>query len=349
MTCAERRVGALSMTLLLAVLTACGGKSPSGDDRVPIPAVSNLREAADMLVAQAEQVEGRPEWVSRTSDDDRNVYGIGTARAKRDAGQDLYTALESGREAVLKYLRESGLETEPPLGFSGPLPQDPTRIQFSRIAFDTEGRTWYTLAVLAKDQEAAQAARRIADLDDLLDERKAITLDPRTSESDRIRAALALLHVVDERAQWNARHAYFAGAALPEPAGLERDAIVRLSRSVLSEHQVRVVVEGDRVPGIEAAIESVLGQFYMSTSEFGTGLVYVTLEETTSESADMELLVLDGLMQLTLEGEAGRSISRPLRAVTTYDNLDAARARNARIIDAAAMEATREAIQALVE
>jgi hypothetical protein len=35
--------------------------------------------------------------------------------------------------------------------------------------------------------------------------------------------------------------------------------------------------------------------------------------------------------------------------VTTYDNLDAARARNARIIDEAAIEATRAAIVALVE
>ena len=103
------------------------------------------------------------------------------------------------------------------------------------------------------------------------------------------------------------------------------------------------------MPGLEDAIASVLGQFYMGASEFGTGLVYVTLEETTSESSGMELLVLDGLMQLTLEGEAGRSISRPLRAVTTYDNLDAARVRNARIIDDAAIEATREAIQALLE
>ncbi len=346
---AQRRGLALSMTLLLGAGVACGGKNTPEDNRVPIPAVSNLREASDMLVEQADQVEGKPDWVNHERDDGRQIYGIGTARAKRDAGQDLYSAMQSGRDSVVKHMRESGLETEAPLGFSDDLPQDPQRIQFSELVFDTEGRTWYVLAVLDKGTEAQEAADRLAELDDILDAEKATVLDPRTSDSDRVGAALTMLHVVDERAQWNARHAYFSGAALPEPQGLERDALVRLARSVLSEHQVRVVIEGARVPGVSAAVESVLGQYYMTTSEFGTGLVYVTLEESTSESADMELLILEGLMQLTLAGESGRTVSRPLRAVTTYDNLDAARARNARIIDAAAIDATREAILTLVQ
>ncbi len=349
MSRAERRAGVLMMVLLLATGVACGGKKAKDDERVPIPAVSNLREAADFLVSQADEIEGPPEWLNHERDDGKSIYGIGTARAKRDAGQDLFSAMESGRNVVLGWLGESGLETQAPLGFSSELQQDATRIQFKRVAFDTQGRTWYTLAVLDKAPEAEEAARKLSDIDAMLLDRKAVALDPRTSESDRVRSALAMLHAVDERAQWNARHTYFAGSGVQEPQGLDQASIVRLARSVLTEHGVRIVVEGAPVPGIEAAIESVLGQFYMGASEFGTGLVYVTLEETTSESAGMELLVLDGLMQITLEGEAGRSISRPLRAVTTYDNLDAARARNARIIDEAAMHATREAILALVE
>jgi hypothetical protein len=348
MPCVARRLATLSTLVLLVPLLACGGKSPD-EARVAVPAVTNLREAADLMVSQAEQIEGPPAWVSHTRDDGDAVYGVGTARAKRDPGQDLFSAMEGGRNVVIGWLAESGLETKAPLGFSSDLAQDRKRIEFVRVAYDTEGRTWYALAVLEKAREASEAAKRVADLDVMLLERKSVAVDPRTSESDRVRAALTLLHVVDERAQWNARQAYFGGAGTPPPQGLDGDSIVRLARSVLSEHGVRVVVEGASVPGLEPAIATVLGDFYMSVSEFGSGLVYVTLEESTSEAASMELLELDGIMQITLEGEAGRSISRPLRAVTTYDNLDAARARNARIIGEAAREATREAILSMLE
>lgn len=348
MTRIERRVGGMLMWGLVAVMAACGGKSPS-EERMPLPAVTNLREAADFMVSQAEEIEGPPSWLGHTRDDGDAIYGIGTTRAKRDAGQDLFMALESGRNVVLKWLAESGLESKAPLGFSGDLHQDPNRIQFARIAFDTEGRTWYTLAVLEKAPEVAEAKRKLAEIDAQLLDRKAVALDPRTSDSDRVSAALTLLHVVDERAQWNARHAYFAGSEMAPPQGLDQASVVRLAQSVLSEHGVRIIVDGVSPPGIEAAVEAVLGSFYMAADEFGTGLVLITLEETTSESAGMELLILDGVMQITLEGEDGRSISQPLRAVTTYDNLDAARARNARIIAEAATAATREAILGLIE
>jgi hypothetical protein len=338
----------LACSLVLLTTFACGGKSPD-EERVPIPPVSNLREAADHLVRNAEQIEGPPEWLNHERDDGESIYAIGTARANRDEAQDLFAALEDGRNSVIGWLNESGLDPKSPLGYSGDLDQDRRKIQFADLVFDTQGRTWYVLAVLDKTQASTEAAAKMAGIEDMLDERKAIVLDPRTSEGDRVRTALSLLYLVDERAQWNARHAYFAGEPIPAAAGYDRDSMVRLARSVLSEHQVRVVVEGASLPGLEAAIESVLGEFYMSASEFGTGLVYVTLEETTSESAGMELLVLDGLMQLTLEGEAGRSVTSPLRAVTTYDNLDAARTRNARIVDGAAIEAVRAAILQLMQ
>lgn len=341
-------VGALLAAGTITTLPGCGGKSPK-EGPVEIPPVTNLREAADHLVSKADQIEGPPSWMNHPRDTDVAIYAIGTARAKRDAAQDLFSAMENGRSVLITSLADSGLDSAPPLGFSSDLEQDPSRIQFEELAYDTNGHKWYVLAVLDRAGEAAEAKQQFDEIDQLLEARKAVTLEPRTSSGDRVRAALSLLHLVDERAQWNARYTFFDGEPLAVPQGLERGAIVRLARSVLQEHQVRVIVEGAPVPGLEDAIASVLGQFYIGVSEFGSGLVLVTLEETTSESAGMELLVLDGLMQMTLEGETGSAVSRPLRAVTTYDNLDAARARNARIIDTAAMDATREAIHTLLD
>jgi hypothetical protein len=333
-------------TLLLVGSVACGGKSPE-HERVQIPAVSNLREASETLVKQASQIEGPPSWLNQERDADGSIYGVGTARAKRDAAQDLFSAMQSGRDVVLAYLAEAGLESGAPLGFVGDLPQDPTRIQFEALAFDTQGRKWYTLAVLSKAEEAQEAKSRVEELDDQLDALKALTLDRRTSSDDRVSSALGLLFAVDERAQWLARYEFFSGETETLPEGLDDESLVRLARSVLSEHMVRVIIDGVEVPGLEAVVESALGDFYMNVSEFGSGLVTITLEENTTTSAGMELLVLDGMMQLTLDGESGRAFSRPLRAVTTYDNADAARARVARIVGEEVSKTTRDAIYGL--
>ena len=134
---------------LLVTTTGCGGKSLE-TQRVKIPPVSNMREAAETLWRDADQLEGPPSWMNHERVVNRHVYGVGTARAKRDPAQDLFSAMQNGREVVLSSLREAGLKTASPQGFVDELPVDRERIQFADLAYDTTGRKWYVLAVLSE-------------------------------------------------------------------------------------------------------------------------------------------------------------------------------------------------------
>lgn len=337
------RLSAALAAAAMAALTACSSGPPR--EPIKVPAVGDLRAAAEFLQDQVEVRDSRPDWIDRPRVDDGVIYGIGIEEGGRDANQDLFLAMENARRSIVIWLEAQMASSNQPGDLLPPLAVDPDRIGLERLAHDTRADRWYALARLEIAPEAKRNAERVAAIETDLATAQGRVSDGSTESDDRVRAALAILFDVERRRKEQALHRVLTGQELPVPAGLEAAALVERADDLLSRHGVRVLVQGGPIPGLQQAVGSAVGEVHLQTDEFGRGLVSVQIVQSDSFGPGNPYLEVDGTVEVAIDGGDARTYSTPFRVVTTGVSADDARYRASRQVNAEVARIVRETLR----
>lgn len=334
--------------MLLAVALGWPGcASPPPREPIALPPTISLRAASDLLLDQVEVDDQAPDWLSRERVDQGVLYGIGIQTGGGNDSEDLFLAMHAARRSIVVWLESRGAGAEGPNGHPARLRVDPEHIQFERLAHDTRTDRWYALARLAIASEVAQIEAAVQPLEAQLAALQQRVDDAGIGDGARAQAALALIEGVDLRQQYDALYHALTGGELATPPGLEDAALEARANELLSQHGVRVAVDGGFVPGLFEAVTDVLSEFHLRTDEFGRGLVSVQIHESKGFGADNPYLEIDGFVEVAIEGgdEPGRST--PFHAVSTGATLDEARFRAAREIREEVARIVRESLRTI--
>ncbi len=314
------------LPLALFALDGCGGHR-----ELEFPAVGSLWSAAQLMIDQVEETDAPPKWVMQPRSEKEFVFGLGVQRAKHRPEQDLYYAMRDARRSIGDWL---GKNEMPKPRLVPPMPFDLSGIRLEKLAYDTEGESWYVLAFLDMREEAERVAAEITAVEDRLFRSDKRIEDANLEFDDRLRAALAILYDLERRDQLRAQYRVLAAEELETPSHIDAAAFQDHADDVLSEHGVRILVDGDSSDGLyadlEAAVMNAMGDVHIGQNVFGEGLINIWLTESRSRRHGYEYLELGGEIQLNIEGGDARSYTVPLRIVGMGANVDEARFRAVR-------------------
>lgn len=344
------RQAAIRISLIGLLLAApLGCESAPKREAIRMPPVASLRSAAEPMLAHVETVDRAPEWVNRERRQEGMIYGVGIAREEGRPDRDLYRAMREARESVSSYLVERGGIAVTPRGLYPPLPVDENAIGFERLAHDEKGRRWYALARLDVDAATRKLMKEVTQLNVRLASARVKLVDDSQETDDQVRAALAIIFALDRRQQYAARHNALTGEPLPDAQGLDDDSLQNRADDFLDAHGVRIVVEGDYIPGLHESIGGVLGSVHLRSDEFGRGVVTVRLSESNSFGAGYPYLQLDGHVEIAIEGGDARTFTEPIHIVSSGVDIDEARYRAGRSATHEVTEIVRRTLMKLAE
>ncbi len=324
-----------------------GCSSPPPREPIKLPPTLSLRASSDHLLDRVEVADQPPDWLDRDRIDQGVIYGIGVQTGSQNDPEDLYRAMNSARRSIVVWLVSRGAGAEGRNGRPARLRVDPERVQFERLARDTEADRWYALARLDIASELAQIQTALQPLEKNLIALQARVVDPEVGDAARMQAALAIIESIDLRQQYDALFHAITGRQLPVPAGLEDATLAASANELLSQHGVRVAVDGGFVPGLFEAVSGVLSEFHLRPDEFGRGLVSVQIHESKGFGVDNPYLEIEGFVEVAIDGGDVQGHSTPFRAVNTGATLDEARFRAAREIREDVAMIVREALRGL--
>jgi len=349
---------AVTAALLAALgLGACASGPPPA---IEVPeSVPALRDAMPLVRERVERFEGPPEWATRADDEGRLVYGLGVVPADTAPRDPLYAVLREAEAAVVGTLEREGARVPPRRESGAPLPVPREDIAFERVGVDERSSTWYALARLDREEAVARAAAELAAAEARLAARWAELESAVAGGGTGVEAALGILAELDRR--WQRREQLAAlGGEVPEPAaGLDEATLGARAREVLAGHAVRVLVDGPEPTALTQVVRSELGAVHLAPPvdaaprgwdgwewEAGGGpSVSVLLHEEGGWSRRAPYYVVEGELQLALEGEAGRTRSWPVRAVGRGGSVEEARDRAADVARREVRELLRAALQ----
>jgi hypothetical protein len=284
------------------------------------------------MMDQVEETDSPPKWAMQTRSEDGLVFGLGVQRADHRPEQDLYYAMRNARRSIGDWLDENEL---PASRLVPALPFDLSGVALEKLAYDTEGETWYVLAYLDLEMEAERVAAEIAELEETLVRADGRARDADAEFDDRLRAALSILYDLERRDQYRAQYRALAGEELETPRDIDVASLQDHADDVLSEHGVRILVDGDSSDGLyadlEASIMNAMGDVHIGQNVFGEGLISISLNESRSRRHGYDYLELGGEIQMNIEGGDARSYTVPLRFVGMGSNIDEARFRAIRL------------------
>lgn len=324
----------LLYSLFFFTLFALGGCG--GHRELELPAVGGLWSAAQLMLDQVEQTKGPPEWAMRSRSEEGFVFGLGVHRANHRPihrpEQDLYYAMRDAQNSIGDWLGKN----EMPLPRLVPaLPFDLSGISFEKLAYDTQGEAWYVMAFLDLGEDSGRVAAEVAALEEALLRADERAEDANAEFDDRLRAALSILYNLERRDQQRAQYLVLAGKELETPSHIDVAMLQDHADDVLSEHGVRVLVDGDSSDGLyadlEASVLSALGDVHIGQNVFGEGMISISLNESRSRRHGFDFLELGGEIEMNIEGGDARSYTVPLRIVGMGSNLDEARFRAIRL------------------
>lgn len=314
------RIGSRVAAIAALLLGACAHQS------IDLPPVSGLYSAATLLMPTHVESSARtPDWVYREREDDGYVYGVGIARQGRTSEESLYRAMISARRSVFDELRERGAYVTAPGGLVPTLTYGDGDIEFERLGRDTARGAWYALARFDLEKHAEAARAKVESIDALLVSALEVAGNREAGPGTQVSAALSILFEFDRRRQYATQYRLFSGE---EAEPIDSAALVGLARSMLSEHGVRVELDGATLAGVEESIESALGRVYLHSDEWGDALIRVRLSERGTQ-AGSGYLTFEGEIRIALEGDEGRVRTRSLRVVQMGPDVDQARSRAA--------------------
>jgi hypothetical protein len=339
---------ALAAYLAVSLATgACSTDKKLAPEAIQLPAVSSLRAAANILVADVETNEGPPKWLHREREVGGYIYGIGIQSGGRGSAQDLHLAMHAARRTVVVWLESRGAGAGAPASLLPPMQLDPEQIDFERIARNTRNNRWYALARLDVARESAELRTAVADLEREITQARAELNDSSATSNERLRAALSIVYDVDRRKQLDAIYHALTHSNLTPPAGLEDTALLDTATGLLSSHGVRVVVEGRPVAGLHETVSSAIGEVQLRSDEFGRSLVTVRLIEGNEFEPSDPYLKIEGHVEWSIESGEGPSLGTPFHVVSTGDSLEEARFRAARTIHQEVARILRETLRTL--
>jgi hypothetical protein len=313
------------------ILAAFALEGCAGHKELDLPAVGSLWSSAQLMVDQVENVNGPPEWAMQSRSEKGLVFGLGVHRANHSPARDLYYAMRDAQNSIGDWLKKNEM---PVPRLVPPHPFDLSGIRLEKLAHDTVGETWYVLAFLDLDEEASRVAADVAALEESLVRADARTQDADSEFDDRLRSALSILYDLERRDQQRAQYRILAGEELETPKLIDVAMLQDHADDVLSEHGVRVLVDGDSSDGLytdlEASVMNAIGDVHIGQNVFGEGMISISLNESHSRRHGFDYLELGGEIQMNIEGGDARSYTVPLRIVGMGSNVDEARFRAVR-------------------
>jgi hypothetical protein len=344
---APRLWPALISGLVLTLTVGCAAL----ESREPIqmPAVESLREAADPLMSQVEQLEAPPDWINRARVEDDIAYGIGIQPSSRQAARDLYLAMRSARESVLAWLESRGARSDSPRGLVPPLKAREGDVGFERLAHDRVNGRWYALARLDIKQTARNVEARVAKVEKSLAKASGIVEAAGSEDDDRMRAALSILYSLDRRSQLGHLYHALTGKQLEIGPGLEDAGLQNRADDYLAEHGVRVLIEDWDFPGLFESVSGAMGDVHLRNDEFGRGLIRVRLSESDAYGPMNPYIEVDGEVELSIGGGDGRSYTMPVHAVGTGSSYEEARHRAGRSVNREVGEIVRQTLRRIAD
>jgi len=337
----------LSLLTGLAVGLLGGCSSTPTRDAIQMPPVGSLRSAAEPMLAHVEKVDGAPQWVHRPRVQDDMIYGVGIQRAEGNPDRDLYRVMRAARESVSSYLVARGGIAVTPRELHPPLRVDESTIEFERLAHDEKNGRWYALARLDTAVATAKLMKEVTQLNVKLATARLKLVDEDQETDDQVRAALAIIYTLDRRQQYAARQHALTGESIPEAQGLDDTSLQNRADDFLDAHGVRIVVEGEQIPGLYESVGGVLGAVHLRSDEFGHGVVTVSLAESNSFGAGYPYLQLDGQVEVAIEGGDARTYTEPIHIVSSGVDIDEARYRAGRTANQEVSEVVRRTLAKL--
>jgi hypothetical protein len=283
------------------------------------------------MIDEVNETQGPPKWAKQQRVEDGFVFGLGVRRSDRSPAQDLYYAMRDARQSIGDWLDENQM---PSARLVPPLPFDLSGISLLELAYDRVGKRWYALAGLDIGAEAERVGAEVAAVEGRLIRADSRVADSSLESDEQVRAALSILYDLERLSQYRAQYQILGGQA-PEPPGAIDFALLQdHADNALSEHGVRVLVNGNSSDALYADLrESVLNamdEVHIGRSMFGMGLISILLNESQSRRDGYQYLELGGEMQMNIEGGDAPGHTVPLRIVAIGSDLAEARFRAAR-------------------
>jgi len=340
-----RRAAVRTGLLALALASACASGPPEAL-RVPSN-VASERDHLPFLYEQVEQLDGPPEWAHRYDDEGRFLYGLGVLPRDAVRGDPVHAVRREAAGAVIAALERSMAVSSSIQLTRAELRLARETIELERLGIDERSGSWYALGRLDLPRAVARVGDAVAVLDaELASDAAALDAAPARKELG-VGQALAILVGLDRRSQLRDLAVLLGGPAASTDARLDEAALESRAREVLRSNAVRVRVDGPDAVAIADTIRAELGTVYLAPAEDDGAsgwswevervegpLISVRLREAGEWSPRDPYRIVEGELELSLEGPEGRTHVVPLRAVgrgKSYEEATERAVRTARV------------------
>ncbi len=343
-------IRAIRMALRWAILSLtpfvlAGCAAQQGHRALALPPVGGLWTLALFMVEEAENTNGPPAWSIQTRLEDGLVFGLGIRRAQDRSERDLYLAMREARDSIAEWIDEHEI---PPPRLLPVVPFDVSGIFIEKIAYDWDAERWYVLAHMDLQKEASRVAAKIAVLNDRLSQADQQVVNTGLEFDDRLRSALAILYDLERRGQYRAQYRVLAGEELQGSLELDVATLQDHADDLLSEHGVRVLVDGNSTDALyvdlEASVFNAIGEVHIGRNLFGEGMISISMNEKQWQRDRSVYLELAGEIQMIIEGGDARSYTVPVRVVEIGVDVESARLRAIRSVSQEVNRIVRETL-----